>query len=353
MTDSARNVIEIPDTMSASVLVEAGRLELQQRPTPQPAPDEVLVRVSSVGVCGSDVHFYHDGRLGDWVANDPLVLGHESGGTIVAVGSEVPSSRVGERVSIEPQHPSPSSAETLRGDYHLDPHMRFYAIPGTDGAFQEYVTIQSHFAHRVPDGVSDHAAALMEPLSVAIAAARKAAFAPGGRVLITGAGPVGVATVQVARAYGVTDIVVSDIAQERRERALQFGATAVFDPLATDAGDLDPVDAFVDASGAAAAVRSGIQALRPSGRAVLVGMGLPEVPLPITTIQNRELVVTGVFRYANTWPTAVRLVAAGLVDLDAMVTGAFALDETQQALDSAADPTTLKSVVEPWRLSSE
>lgn len=333
--------------MLASLLVSPGQIELEERAIPVPEPDEVLVRVAAVGVCGSDVHFFHDGKLGDWVVTEPLVLGHESGGTIVAVGSEVPDARVGERVSIEPQHPSSNSPETLRGDYHLDPHMRFYAVPGTDGAFQEYVTIQSHFAHAIPDSVSDHAAALMEPLSVAIATARKAGFAPGQRVLITGAGPVGIAVAQVARAYGVTEIVVSDVAAARRDAALRFGATEVFDPTA--GAPLPDVDVFVDASGAASAVRSGIDALRPSGRAVLVGMGLPEIPLPITTIQNRELVVTGVFRYANTWPTAISLVASGAVDLDSMVTGTYGLSAVQEALESTADPSTIKTVVEPFR----
>ncbi|WP_307220479.1 NAD(P)-dependent alcohol dehydrogenase [Microbacterium sp. SORGH_AS_0888] len=336
--------------MRASVLTAPGRIELAQRPVPVPERDEVLVRVTAVGVCGSDVHFYHDGRLGDWQVAEPLVLGHESGGRIVAVGADVDPARIGERVSVEPQHPSAGSAETLRGDYNLDPHMRFYAVPGTDGAFQEYVTIQSHFAHPVPDEVSDHAAALMEPLSVAIATARKAGFAAGSRVFITGAGPVGIAIAQVARAYGATEVVVSDIAEQRRATALSFGATETVDPTATDPAELGSgFDAFVDASGAAAAVRSGIALVRPAGSVVLVGMGLPELPLPITTIQNRELVVTGVFRYANTWPTAIALVSRGLVDLDRMVTGTFGLDETAAALESTADPGTIKSIVEPGR----
>ena len=339
----------IPETMRASVLVETGRIRTEERPTPTPAPDEVLVRVSAVGVCGSDVHFYREGHLGDWVIEEPLVLGHESGGTIVAVGSAVDPARIGQRVSIEPQHPSTSSHETLRGDYNLDPDMAFYAVPGTDGAFQEYVTIQSHFAHAVPDGVSDHAAALMEPLSVAIASARKARLTAGSRVLVTGAGPVGIAIAQVARAFGATEIVVSDTAAPRRDAALRFGATAVVDPLAVGAADLAGFDAFLDASGAASAVRSGILALRPAGRAVLVGMGAPEIALPITAIQNRELVVTGVFRYANTWPTAIDLVAHGRVDLDGMVTGTFGLDEVQAALEATGDPTSLKAVVEPGR----
>lgn len=337
-------------TMKAAVLLRAGEIQLQDRPVPTPRPDEVLVRVTAVGVCGSDVHFYKDGHLGDWVVEAPLVLGHESGGTIVAVGDAVDPARIGERVSIEPQRPSTTSAESLRGDYNLDPHMEFYAVPGTDGAFQEYVTIQSHFAHRIPEGVSDHAAALMEPLSVAIATARKAGFAPGQRVLVSGAGPVGIAIAQVARAYGASEVIVSDIAADRRASALSFGATAALDPTADGFADaVAGVDAFADASGAVSAVRAGIGALRPAGRAVLVGMGAAEAPLPITAIQNRELVVTGVFRYANTWPTAISLVAGAQVDLDGMVTGTYGLADVRAALESTADPSTIKSVVDPTR----
>lgn len=338
----------VPASQRAAELHAARDVKIATRPVPTPTADEVLVKVTAVGVCGSDVHFYQDGHLGDWRVEEPLVLGHESGGVIVAVGADVDPGRIGERVSIEPQHPTHTSPETLRGDYNLDPDMRFYAVPGTDGAFQEYVTIQSHFAFAIPDSISDDAAALMEPLSVAIATARKAAIQPGDRVLIAGAGPIGIVTAQVARAFGATEIIVSDLAAERRASALSFGATEVIDPATDDLARLaGTVDAFVDASGAAPAVRSGIRSVRPGGRIVLVGMGIDEMPLPISHIQNYELVITGVFRYANTWPAAIALVADGRVDLDRMVTGRFGLDRVTDALESTSDPTTIKSIVTP------
>lgn len=342
--------IPIPETMRASVLLSPGRVAVQERPVPQLADDEVLVQIASVGVCGSDVHFFKDGKLGDWIVTEPLVLGHEAAGTIVAEGSHVRPSRLGERVSIEPQHPSMVSKETLSGRYNLDPHMQFYAVPGVDGAFAEYAAIQSHFAHTVPDSVSDDAAALLEPLSVAIATARKAAFTVGSRVLVTGSGPIGVLTVQIARAYGASEIIVSDPDALRREQAVRFGATRVIDPFAEPIGELAlGVDAFVEASGAAAAVKGGIREVAPAGRAVLVGMGPSEVLVPVPVIQNRELVVTGVFRYANTWPTAIELVRTGRVDLDGMVTGHFGLDEVTTAMASTSLSETLKSVVNPGR----
>lgn len=339
---------ELPTTMRACVLTAPRTLEIQERPLPVPADDEVLIAVTAVGVCGSDVHFWREGALGDWVVREPLVLGHESGGRIVAVGAQVPSARVGQRVSIEPQRPHPASAETLAGRYNLDPAMRFYAVPGTDGAFAEYVTIQSHFAWSVPDSVSDDAAALIEPLSVAIATARKARFAPSYRVLITGAGPIGILVAQAARAYGATDIYISDPSAQRREQARSLGATHTLNPDTDPIGELGlAVDAFIDASGASSAVRRGILEVRPAGHVVLVGMGAAEYPLPITIIQNRELLVTGAFRYANTWPTAIDLITRGAIDLDSMVTGHFPLSDVEAALASTTKPGVLKSIVTP------
>jgi L-iditol 2-dehydrogenase len=330
--------------MRAAVLVEPGRIEMEDRPIPTPGPGDVLIRVSSVGVCGSDTHYYRHGRVGTFVVEAPLVLGHEAAGTIVGVGQRIDSSRVGQRVSIEPQRPDPDSVETRSGHYNLCPHMRFFATPPVDGAFCDYVTIGAGYAHRVPDSVSDDAAALCEPLSVGIAAVRKAGLHGGSSVLITGAGPIGVMVAQVARAYGATDIVVSDPDGSRREQATAFGATVVLNPSAQPIGDLG-VDAFIDASGAPAAVVDGIRAVRPAGTVVLVGSGAESMELPTQLIQNRELVLTGVFRYANTWPTAIALVESGRVDLDAMVTARFPLEKAAEALDSDRTPGSVKTVV--------
>jgi L-iditol 2-dehydrogenase len=344
MADVTHTTLSPDARMRAAVLVRPGLIEMVERPIPEPGPGDVLIRVSSVGVCGSDTHYYRHGRLGNFVVDGPLVLGHEAAGTIVGVGAGVDSSRIGERVSIEPQRPDPDSAETRSGHYNLCPHMRFFATPPVDGALCDYVTIGAGYAHRVPDSVSDDAAALCEPLSVGIAAVRKAGVDGGSRVLITGAGPIGIMVAQVARAYGATDIVVSDPDESRRTQAKQFGATAVLDPTVEPIGELG-VDAFIDASGASSAVRDGIRAVRPAGTVVLVGSGAESMELPTQLIQNRELVLTGVFRYANTWPTAIALIESGRVDLDAMVTAHFPLETAAEALDSDRTPGSVKSVV--------
>ncbi len=350
VTQTTSRAVELPESpdsptaMRAAVLIELGRIEMEQRPVPRPAAGDVLVAVSVVGVCGSDAHYYREGRIGDFVVDAPLVLGHEAAGRIVAVGDGVDPVRVGERVSIEPQRPDPASAETLRGEYNLCPHMRFYATPPVDGALADYVTIGAAFAHRVPDSVSDTAAALLEPASVALATLRKAAIGAGSSLLIAGAGPIGLMCAQVARAMGATRIVVSDPDERRRANAPRFGATLVIAPDMVV--DVEQVDAFVDASGAPAAIVDGMRRVRPAGRVVLVGMGPDTVAVPLGVIQNRELVVTGVFRYANTWPAAIELAAAGRIDLDGMVTGRFPLEQADRALDADRTPGSIKAVID-------
>lgn len=332
--------------MQVSVLTGPSEIRLEERPVPTPAPDEVLVRITAVGVCGSDAHYYREGRIGDHIVNGPLVLGHEAAGVIVAVGSTVADTRIGQRVSIEPQRPDPTSAQSREGRYNLCPAMEFFATPPIDGALAEYVLIQSVFAHSVPDEITDEAAALFEPLSVGIASAQKARISAGSSVLIAGAGPVGLVTAQVARAFGATEVIVSDIDASRRANAASFGATQVLDPAVDDVRALE-VDSFIDASGAARAVVDGIHSVRPAGTVVLVGMGGSDYAVPISVIQNRELVLTGVFRYANTWPIARALVLAGLVDLDSMVTARFGLDGVEDALNADKESGSIKAVVIP------
>jgi L-iditol 2-dehydrogenase len=336
----------IPSTMRASVLLEKQRIEMQERPVPRPAPDEVLVQVRSVGVCGSDVHYYQEGRIGDFVVDQPLVLGHEVSGVVVDVGAEVPESRVGERVAIEPQRPCRRCRHCKTGRYNLCERMQFYATPPIDGTFCDYVVAPADFAHPVPDELSDHAAALLEPFSVGIWACTKARVEPGSRVFVTGAGPIGALASLAARSFGASEVVVTDLVESRREKILTFGATSAHDPR--DAG-FDPrtlaADAFIECSGATPAVLAGLDALRGGGVAVLVGLGAEEMALPVQQIMNKELNLTGVFRYVDTWPKAIAAAMQPATNLDALVTAEFELEDAEAALNSDADPQSMKSVV--------
>lgn len=332
--------------MKASFLEKQGEIALRTIPVPVPAADEVLVQVAAVGVCGSDVHYYAHGGIGPYIVESPLILGHELSGRIVDVGDAVDPARIGQRVAVEPQRPCRVCSHCKAGRYNLCPDMQFYATPPIDGSFAEFVTIQADFAHPIPDSVTDEAAALIEPLSVGIWACQRAEVTVGSRVLIAGAGPIGVIAAQCARAFGASDVIITDVSPERRAFALRHGATTAIDPLTESVEGLD-VDAFIDASGAAAAVRAGIRAVRAAGRVILVGLGNDDVELPVSFIQNREIWLSGVFRYANTWPLGIELVASGKVDLDVLVTSRFGLDEVEGALNAGTLPGQMKAIVLP------
>jgi L-iditol 2-dehydrogenase len=228
--------------------------------------------------------------------------------------------------------------------------VRFFATPPIDGAFANFVTIHEDFAFALPDHVSDEAGALMEPLSVGVWACQKAGVSAGDRVLVTGAGPIGQLAAQCARAFGATEITVTDVNPHRLDLAARTAATRTVnvaeEPL--DEAGIE-ADALIECSGHPDSVKAGIAALRPAGTAVLVGMGPEEEGvLPLALIQSREIWLTGTFRYANTYPTAIALAAAGRVDLEAIITGHFGLDDAEAALRAGReDATAVKVMVRP------
>ncbi|MEV0697800.1 NAD(P)-dependent alcohol dehydrogenase [Saccharopolyspora sp. NPDC050389] len=335
--------------MRASVLRGVRDIALEERPVPEPGPHEVLVQVTSVGTCGSDAHYYEHGRIGSFVVEQPLILGHEAGGVVVACGAEATRHAPGQRVAVEPGVPCFGCPQCRGGRYNLCPDMRFFATPPIDGAFCEYVAVHEEFAHPVPETVSDDAAGLLEPLSVGVWACRKGRVAPGSRVLITGAGPIGLVAAQAARAFGATDVVVTDVNASRLALARELGATGTIDVRqASPAESGCAPDVLLECSGVPAAAAEAIRAVTRAGRVVLVGMGGDELTLPLSHVQNFEIELTGTFRYANTWPTAIALAATGAVDLDRLVTHRFGLAEVEQALTvSARDETAVKAVVRP------
>lgn len=334
----------------AAVLYAPRELRVEDRPISEPGPREVLVEIKAVEVCGSDMHYYQHGRIGSFVVREPLVLGHESMGVIVRLGSEVTTHTVGERVALEPGVPCGRCRECRDGRYNLCPDVRFFATPPIDGTFANYVAIHEDFAFTLPDSISDDAGALIEPLSVGIWACWKANLRGGEHVLVTGAGPIGLLATQAALALGATQVTVTDAVPQRLDLARRVGATRTVNiaehPLA---GAGVEADALLECSGHPSAVMEGIPSLLPAATAVLVGMNpAEEGTLPVAYLQTREITVTGTFRYANTYPTAIALVAAGRVDLDAIVTGHYGLQETEEALQaSGRDPGNVKSMVTP------
>ena len=334
----------------AAVLYAPHDIRIEERPVPRSGPREVLIEIKAVGVCGSDVHYYEHGRIGTYVVRQPLILGHESSGVIVDVGEGVSRERIGQRVAIEPGVPDGVCRQCRTGHYNLCPNVRFFGTPPIDGAFTNYVTILSDFAYALPDQMSDEEGALIEPLSVGLWACRKAKLQGGDHVLITGAGPVGILAMKVALALGVTEITMTDISPQRLEVARKLGATRTVNVAQQSLADAGvEADVLIECSGNQRALKDGILALQPAATAVAVGMSPgEEASIPLSFIQNREIILTGTFRYANTYADAIALVASGHIDLKPIITGHYTLAEAEQALQATkSDPANIKSVVVP------
>ena len=254
----------------------------------------------------------------------------------------MPKARLGELVALEPGIACRHCDQCLLGDYNLCRNMRFFATPPVHGSLSRYILIDASCAHRAPDGLTAEQAAMAEPVSVGIWAARRAAIAAGSRVLVTGAGPVGLFAAQVARALGAEVPLVTDVSFYRLNRASQLG-------LRTAAAGTELVEEFdvlLECSGAAAALEAGMRRLAPRGRVALVGMGADNLTVNLPLVQARELTLTGVFRYAHTYPLALRLIAEGLVNVDAVISHRLPIERAAEAMQlHRTNADTLKVII--------
>lgn len=330
--------------MRAAVLHGAKDLRVAERDIPPVAPGEALVAVETVGLCGSDLHYYLDGRNGGNVVRSPVILGHEIGGTVAEVGSDVPDSLLGARVVVEPAVPCRTCPTCAAGRYNLCERGACLGSPPTDGGLAEYVTVPMPQLHRVPDTLPAPAVPVLEPLAVAVHALRRAEFVPGESVLITGAGPVGLLVAQVARAWGAGDITVSDVDPARLRACRALGIERAVEPA--ELGGLR-FDRSLECSGTPAALSGALAATNPGGRVVLVGtMPTGDIAGPLGLLQRYEVDLVGTFRYAASFPAAVDLAERGAVDVASLVTAAYPLHRTEEAFVHAASGAGLKTVVD-------
>ncbi|WP_326613103.1 NAD(P)-dependent alcohol dehydrogenase [Streptomyces scopuliridis] len=336
-----------PESARAAVLYGPGDLRIEDRALRPLGPDDVLVTVDAVGVCGSDMHYFAQGRNGQNVLRQPTVLGHEAAGVITAKGSAVPLA-VGTRVAVEPAVGCGTCPTCRSGRYNLCPVGTCFGSPPTDGTFAEHIVAAGRAVHPLPDAIPLEAGALIEPLAVAVWAVQRAGVEFGDRVLVTGAGPIGVLVMQVARAAGATEVIVTDVNDARLAQALALGASAVIN-TAGQAPDLTGIDRLLECSAHPAALWQGLRTLRPAGRAIVVGQAPPSVDgLPLAHLQRWEIELSTAFRSAHAFPTAIALAAEGRVDLAGVLTGRFPLDLAADALRApGADPAHLKVVVRP------
>ncbi|PGH03159.1 L-arabinitol 4-dehydrogenase [Blastomyces parvus] len=322
-------------------------------------PGEVTIEVRSTGICGSDVHFWHAGCIGPMVVTDNHILGHESAGTILAVSPEVTSLKPGDRVAIEPNIICNQCEPCLTGRYNGCERVRFLSTPPVDGLLRRYVNHPAIWCHKIGD-MDFEDGALLEPLSVALAAVERAGLRLGDAVVVAGAGPIGLVTLLCVRAAGATPIVITEIDEGRlrfakrlvpdvRTYLVQLGDSpqttaagiinAMNDGVGSGADALRP-SLVIECTGVESSVAAAIWSVKFGGKVFVVGVGKNEMTIPFMRVSTFEIDLQYQYRYSNTWPRAIRLVRNGVIDLKKLVTHRFTLEDAVKAFQTAADPKT-------------
>ncbi len=348
----------MPDTMKAAVLHGVHDMRVENVPMPEISRErDVLVRIRSVGVCGSDVHFHERGVIGKYPLTEPTIMGHEAAGEVVEVLDEGCGLSPGDRVAIEPGYTCRRCEFCKSGQYNVCPDVVFLAAPPIHGAFAEYLAWPSDFLFKLPDSLSMDDGAMMEPLAVGLWAATRGGAKPGDSVAVLGAGPIGLLTMQSAIAAGATRAIVSDLESGRLELAAKLGATDTIDASEDDAEAAimemtggRGVDVAFECAGAVPALQMALRVTRNGGTTQIVGMPAEQHPqIPLYEMINREIDLRGLFRYANCYPPAISLVEAGRVDVESLVTHHFELDETPEAMTFVHERRdgVIKAVIRP------
>lgn len=332
--------------MATSLVLEhKGQLALRDIALDQDlSPTDVRIAVHTVGICGSDVHYYTHGKIGPFVVEQPMVLGHEASGTVVEVGAQVTHLKPGDRVCMEPGIPDATSRAAKLGIYNVDPAVRFWATPPVHGCLTPQVVHPAAYTYRLPDQVSFAQGAMVEPFAIGMQAALRARIQPGDIGLVTGAGPIGMMTALAALAGGCAKVLVADLAQPKLDiigaypgiETVNIRTTPAAQAIA-EATDGWGADVVFECSGAAPAIL-GLPALaRPGGTVVLVGMPVDPVPVDIVGLQAKELRIETVFRYANVYDRAISLIAAGKVDLSPLISATIPFADSIAAFDRAVE----------------
>jgi L-idonate 5-dehydrogenase len=321
-------------------------LRLEERDAGEIGPGQVLVRVGMGGICGSDLHYFHDGGFGTVRIKEPLILGHEVAGTVAAVAADVTSVKVGDRVAVNPSRPCTACKFCLEGLPNQCLEMRFFGsamrMPHVQGAFRNMLLCQAEQCHKVADGVPLTLAALAEPFSVGLHGVSRAGPLLGKRVLVSGCGPIGVLAIAAARLHGAAQIVATDVVDEPLAIARQMGADEVIN-AATDSGwvpryspDKGTFDVLLECSGNQRALRDGLEVMRPRGVIVQLGLG-GDVSISQNTIVAKELSICGSFRFHAEFALAVQIINQRRIDFTPVITRTFAMQQANEAFALASD----------------
>ena len=329
-------------------------LEMREIAMPVPEAGEVMIKIGAVGVCGSDVHYYSRGRIGDFIVQYPYILGHECAGIVVELGEGVKNLKVGDRVALEPGIPCGKCQMCKTGHYNLCPDVKFFATPPVEGCLMEYIVYPEEYTFKLTDNMTLEQGALVEPMAIGMNAALTAKVKAGDCVLIMGAGCIGLVTMLAAKANGAAKIIVSDVLKLRLDTALRLGATAainsredMYEEVMRLTNGKGP-DVVIDCAGFSETVKMGIRVIRPAGRMVVVGLGAEELNgIPLNPISAKEIEITSIFRYKNLYPSTIAAIGSGMIDINNIVSKRFAFEQTPEAYESAyLNPDeTVKNVI--------
>ena len=341
--------------MKVAVMTGIGKIAYTERPIPQPEADEVLVKLDYVGICGSDMHYYETGRIGDYIVKPPFVLGHEPGGIVVEVGKNVRHLKVGDKVALEPGKTCGHCEFCKTGRYNLCPDVIFFATPPVDGVFQEYVAHEADLCFKLPENMSTMEGALIEPLAVGFHAAIQGDAHLGQTAVVFGAGCIGLVSMMALKAQGVTDVYVVDIMKKRLDKALELGATGVINSKDEDIFEAakritggNGFDIAIECAGTEITTRQAVDVVKKGSNIVLVGYSKSgEMTLPVSKILDKELTIKTVFRYRHIYPLAIKAVEDGKINLKGIVTNEFDFDHVQEAMDQSVQDKSniVKSVI--------
>jgi D-xylulose reductase len=315
---------------------------------------DVRIDLRTVGICGSDVHYYTHGAIGQFVVRAPMVLGHEASGVITEVGGAVAHLKVGDRVCMEPGIPDPNSKATLQGMYNLDPAVRFWATPPIHGILRPSVVHPAAFTFKLPDNVSYAEGAMVEPVAVGMHAATKAKIKPGDLAIVMGAGPIGMVTALAALAGGCSQVIMTDVQQPKLDLAATLGpitpvnvAKQNLKEIVDDMTDGWGANLVFECSGAEKAAAGVFAPLCPGGAVVYVGIPLQPIAYDVAAAMVKEARVEHVFRYAHVYPRAIALMASGKLNVKPLITDTFRFEESVAAFDFAVNmpPTSVKAQI--------
>jgi L-iditol 2-dehydrogenase len=321
-----------------------------------PGPGEVLLRVASVGVCGSDVHYYLEGGIGDAVVTEPIIMGHEFSAWVAGLGEGVKGLEVGQLVAVEPAVHCGECESCQHGHPNLCPNVEFCGTPPIDGVFAEYTVKPAHNCFPLPEGLDPVDGAMLEPLGIAIHTVDLAHLKPGYTVAVLGAGPIGLLTAAVARAAGAGAIWMTEPLAYRRDFAREYVADAVLNPDEVDvvAGIMElsggrGVDVAFEAAGAEETPDQAARVTRVGGKLVVAGIPSDDtMTLTAGVVRRKGLTIKLVRRMKHTYPRAIELVQRGMVDVKSVATNRYPLERIDEAFQTVAnyDDGVLRAIVQ-------